>query len=114
MLTDMSALQVHARSCCEGGAHGAQDVVVSGRRVPKGWRVQLMLGSAQRNILEFQEDAGVFRPERCGTCLSRVFQQLSKWPERIALVVVMLSAFSSEAPELAPLVHGGGLFQHFT
>ena len=55
---------------------------MSGRRVPKGWRVQLMLGSAQRNILEFQEDAGVFRPERCGTCLSLVFQHLSNGPER--------------------------------
>ena len=73
-------------------------MVVSGRRVPKGWRVQLMLGSAQRNILEFQEDAGVFRPERCGTCLSRVFQKLPIWPERgIALVVIMLSASCSEA-----------------
>ena len=43
----------------------AQDVVVSGHRVPKGWRVQLMLAQAQHDILEFQEDAGVFRPERC-------------------------------------------------
>ena len=38
---------------------------MSGHRVPKGWRVQLMLAQAQRDILEFQEDAGVFRPERC-------------------------------------------------
>ena len=53
---------------------------MSGKRVPKGWRVQLMLGSAQRNILEFQEDAGVFRPERCGTVFSRLFQHLSNWP----------------------------------
>ncbi|KAK9842472.1 hypothetical protein WJX81_001619 [Elliptochloris bilobata] len=41
-----------------------EDVVVSGKRVPKGWRVQLMLAQAQRDILEFQEDSGEFRPER--------------------------------------------------
>ena len=38
---------------------------MSGRRVPKGWRVQLMMGNAQRNIQEFQEDEDQFRPERC-------------------------------------------------
>ena len=49
---------------------------MSGHRVPKGWRVQLMLAQAQRDILEFQEDAGVFRPERCAQPLC-VWQRLS-------------------------------------
>ena len=49
---------------------------MSGHRVPKGWRVQLMLAQAQRDILEFQEDAGVFRPERCALPLC-VWQRLS-------------------------------------
>jgi len=38
---------------------------VGGRRVPKGWRVQLMLGQAQKDIQEFSEDSEAFRPERC-------------------------------------------------
>ena len=38
---------------------------MGGRRVPKGWRVQLMLGQAQKDIQEFSDDSEAFRPERC-------------------------------------------------
>jgi hypothetical protein len=57
--------------------------VVGGRRVPKGWRVQLMLGQAQKDIQEFSEDSEAFRPERCALHAKRQGVAVSR---RLSLV----------------------------
>jgi cytochrome P450 len=40
------------------------DIEVGGKRIPKGWRVQLMLQSSIASIKEFEETKGQFNPDR--------------------------------------------------